>query len=90
MGHLLARVDDVVDFAVLLGGAGADVGAAEGVRVKAPDVAFVQVCAGFAVNDPFGDRSADAAGVCDPDGLGGPEAGQLGRFAEDGEAVVGE
>ena len=60
MGHLLTRVDDVVDLAVLLGGAGADVGAAEGVRMEAPDVALMQVYAGIAVYDPFGDGPADA------------------------------
>ena len=90
VGHLLPGVDDVIDFAVLLGGAGADVRTAEGVRVEAPYVALVQVGTRLAVYDPFGDRLADAAGVGDPDGLGGPEAGQLGRFAEHGEAVVGE
>ena len=90
VGHLLARVDDVVDLAVLLGGAGADVGAAEGVGMEAADVALVQVGCGLPFNDPFGDRFADAACVGDPDGLGGPEAGQVGGFAEHGKAVVGE
>ena len=90
VGHLLARVDDVVDLAVLLRGAGADVGAAEGVGVEASYVALVQVGIRLAVYDPLGNRLAHAAGVGDPDCLRRPKAGQLGRFAEYGEAVVGE
>ena len=89
-GELLARMDDVVDLAVLLRRPGPHVGARVRVRVEAPDVALPQVEGRFAVDQPLRHRLADTAGVGDPDRLGRPEPPHLGRLAEDGEPVGGK
>ena len=89
-GELLARVDDVVDLAVLLRRPGPHVRTRVRVRVEAPDVALPQVEGRFAVDQPLRHRLADAAGVGDPDGLRRPEPPHLGRLAEDWEPVGGE
>ncbi len=52
-GELLARMDDVVDLAVLLRRPGPHVGARVRVRVEAPDVALPQVEGRFAVDQPL-------------------------------------
>ena len=89
-GDLLARVDDVVDLAVLLRRPGPHVGPRLRVRVEAPDVALPQVHPRLAVDQPLRHRLADAPGVGDPHRLGRPEAGHPGGLAEDGETVGGE
>ena len=90
MVHLLARVDDVVHLAVLLGGARSDVGAAVGVGMEAQDVALAQVGCRLPIRYPLRDGPAHSPGVRYPDGLGGPESADVGGLSKHGEAVVGE
>ena len=87
--HLLARVDDVVHLAVLLGGASANVAAADGVRLESTDVALAQIQGRLTADDPLGDGPAGASGVGDPYRLRRPETLDTGRFPEHRKPVSG-
>src|SRR5262249_31138637 len=52
----LERVDDIVDFAVVLGAALGNVGTAKLVGLEAGDIGLAQVHAWHAIGHPFGDR----------------------------------
>ena len=83
-------MDDVVDLAVLLRPALADVGIGGGVGVEAIDVALPQIEVRPAVGHQLRDGLRRAAGMGDPDGLGQPEAAQPVRLPEQGESIRGE
>ena len=89
-GGLLARVDDVVDLAILLGRPFPHVGVRQCVAVEAQHVALAQVLARLAVRYPLGHRPAHASRVGDPYRLGGPEAAEVGRFSEHWKTVLCE
>ena len=84
---LLARVDDAVGLVEALGGARLDVLDALLVLVEARDVGRLEVDLGLALDHPLGDRPADARPLLDPDRGGRPEPPDLGRLAEDRQAV---
>ena len=79
--HLLERVNDVVDLAILLRAARPEVGAARGVGMKTVVIKLSQVDAGRAFGHPFGHYLAHAAAMSHPDGLGNPEALHVHGFA---------
>ena len=88
--HRLERMDDVVDLDVVLDTPVVDVRRRQLVGLESVDVALVEVRWRAAIHQPFGHRLADAAGVGDPDGLGQPEALDVGRLAHERGAVRGE
>ncbi len=87
---LLARMQRVVDLAVLLRAARPRVRAREAVRVEALRVALVQVRADVAAGEQLGERLARAAGVGDPDGLAQPQPARGGGLADQRHPVGGE
>ena len=84
---LLARMQRVVDLAVLLRAARPRVRAREPVRVEALGVALVQVGADVAAGEQLGERLAGAARVRHPDGLAQPEPARRGGLADQRHAV---
>ena len=85
--HLLERVQDVVDLAVLLRAARLHVRRRRLERVEAVRVGLGQVVAGLAVHHPLGDLLAHAAAVRDPHRLADPDAADLRGLADDGARV---
>jgi hypothetical protein len=84
---LLARVQDVVDLAIALGAAQADVRGARAVGVEALRVALVEVEQRVAVGHQLGEGAAAAGRVRDPDRLREPEVARGRALAEQRKAV---
>ena len=83
-------MDDVVDLAVLLRPALADVGISGRVGVEAIDVALPQIEVRPAVGHQLRDGLRRATGMGDPDRLGQPETAQPIRLPEQWEPIRGE
>ena len=71
-------MDDVVDLDEVLAAARLDVGRAELVWLESVEVAFVDVGARLAVDEPLGHCPGDTRRVGDPDRLGHPEPRDIG------------
>src|SRR5215218_3333923 len=85
--HRLLGVDDVVDLAEGLRGAGQNVGRAPGEGLEAMNVGPGRVYARDAVGKPLGHHLAHADSVRDPDRLRDPEPSGLPRLAEQRPAI---
>ncbi len=83
-------MDDVVDLAVLLRPALADVGIGGGVGVEAIDVALPQIEVRPAVGHQLRNGLRRTTGMGDPDRLGQPETAQPIRLPEQGKPIRGE
>ena len=86
-GHLLERVQDVVDLAVLLRAASPHVRRRRLERVEPVRVGLGQVVAGLAVHHPLGDLLSHPAAVRDPHRLADPESADVRRLADDRAGV---
>lgn len=75
--HLLLRMEDVVDFAILLGPPGLDVGWGQGVSGESVELGFAQVGGRCSLHHRFGHRPADASGVCNPDRFRHPKTSDV-------------
>ena len=87
MIHLFQRMDDIIDFAVLLRPTGFDIVPGVDVRTEAVDIGVPEIDFGRAGFHPFCHGLPDAAAVRDPHRFGNPEPANVDGLPEKGQPI---